>query len=61
MRGDTIRKLRRLQELSQADLAKQIGISQSYLSYIESGKRTPSEEVVKKLIKAFNPSIKFID
>ncbi|MBO8176976.1 MAG: helix-turn-helix transcriptional regulator [Bacillus sp. (in: Bacteria)] len=61
MRGDTIRKLRRLQELSQADLAKQIGISQSYLSYIESGKRTSSEEIIKKLIEEFYPSFKFID
>lgn len=46
--GGRIRALRRQQGLSQAQLAGD-GISPSYVSLVEAGKRIPSPEVVSKL------------
>ncbi|MET9760119.1 helix-turn-helix domain-containing protein [Streptomyces sp. NPDC006372] len=46
--GDTIRHLRRQRGISQAELAGE-GISPSYVSLVEAGKRTPSREVLVKI------------
>ena len=35
--------------MKQVELAQQLGISKSYLSMILSGKRTPNQELAKKL------------
>lgn len=47
-------------QLNQLECAKALEISQTYLSLIETGKRTVSEEVIKKYIELFNVSYKWI-
>jgi len=51
--GDYIREVRRSCEWTQPAAAKEIGIEQSYLSKLESGKPYPSEEVFSSLISAY--------
>lgn len=48
-----LRKLRTSDNLSLLKVSKSIGISVSYLSYIEKGKRKPSVLVAKKLAKLY--------
>jgi transcriptional regulator with XRE-family HTH domain len=47
--GELVRKLRKSQGLTQAQLAKSIGVDESYISKIEKGKLsyTPSEETLR--------------
>ena len=47
--GSTIRLIRKRKNLSQKDLAKYSNISQTYISQIESGKRTPSIEILRTI------------
>ena len=47
--GDYIRDRRRELEWTQPDAAEKIGIEQSYLSKLESGKSYPSEDVFAAL------------
>lgn len=47
-------------KLSQADLAKACGLTASYFSHIETGKVTPSLEVVEKLHKIYNVNYTFL-
>jgi transcriptional regulator with XRE-family HTH domain len=51
--GTAIRKLRRDRDLRQNDLANSIGITQSYLSGIEKGKKTPSVDVLSSISDYF--------
>lgn len=51
--GDHIRNLRRSLGWTQPEAAKQIGIEQSYLSKLESGKSYPSEDVYASLVAAY--------
>lgn len=43
--------------LSQRALAKQAEVSHSHIAYIESGERTPSPGIVKKLADALSVSV----
>lgn len=45
--------------LTQTNLAEQIGISRSQLSLMESGKRKPSYDVLKKIAAVFGEPIEF--
>ena len=54
--GQTIGKLRKEKELNQIDFAKKIGISQTSLSQIESGKKSPSKTTLKSICKALELS-----
>lgn len=49
--GETIRRLRKVNGLTQAQLAKAIGVDESYISKIETGRLpyTPSEETLRLL------------
>lgn len=51
--GDYIRNVRRERGWTQPDAAKQIGIEQSYLSKLESGKSFPSEDVFASLMSTY--------
>jgi len=44
--GANIRRLRKKADISQVQLAKEIGISEVHLNRIEVGKSTPSAEVL---------------
>ena len=48
-----LRELRTLDNMSLLKVSKSIGISASYLSYIEKGKRKPSIKVAKKLAEVY--------
>lgn len=47
--GTVIQDIRRKRNLSQGDLAKKIGISQTYLSQVEGDKKTPSMDLLKQV------------
>lgn len=52
--GDYIRALRRELQWTQPEAAQQIGIEQSYLSKLESGKSYPSEDVFSSMKSVYN-------
>lgn len=43
---DTLKVIRKGKHIRQTDLAKRIGITQTYLSQIENSKRNPSFELI---------------
>jgi transcriptional regulator with XRE-family HTH domain len=51
--GEFVRAQRRLAQVSQRNLARVSGVSDSYLSQIERGNYRPSPQVVKALATAF--------
>ena len=51
--GEFVRAQRRLAQVSQRNLAKMAGVSDSYLSQLERGNYRPSPQVVKSLADAF--------
>lgn len=54
--GEKIKTLRKQHRLSQGALAAKIGINPTHLGRLESGKYTPSVEVVRKLAEIFEVS-----
>jgi len=46
-----IKIIRSAKNLEQRDLAQKIGVDSSYISLIESGKRTPSDKIITKISK----------
>jgi len=54
--GDRVRKLREAQGLTQARLAGQLGISDSLVAQIETGKAQPSLNTLEKLAEALGVS-----
>lgn len=55
--GRRIRAFRKLKGLTQAELAKSIGISLSILGEIERGNRMPNEKVIQKVSDILDVSI----
>ncbi len=53
--GQRIMAYRKKMNLTMQQLADQLGISESYISFIESGHRSPSRKLIKKLIHFFYP------
>lgn len=53
MINEVLRLLRIFHGYKSIELAKKIGISQSYLSEIENGKKDPSLEILKKYSETF--------
>ena len=47
--GEAIKDLRARRKFSQKELAKELGITQGYLSLIERGDREPSLDLIKKI------------
>ena len=50
--GKRIQRLRKKTSLTQEQLAEKIGISRSYMGYIEQGRYSASLEVLEKVAKA---------
>jgi transcriptional regulator with XRE-family HTH domain len=46
--GNTILKMRKTRGISQQDAAEALGITQSYLSLLECGKKTPSISLLER-------------
>lgn len=58
--GDKIKKLREGERLTQKQLADIIGVGQSTIGMIESGKNKGSNETLFKLSKYFNVSLDYL-
>lgn len=54
MLNKALRLIRVFHDMSQTKLAKKLGISKSYLSEIESGKKTISVNLLDNYVKVFN-------
>jgi transcriptional regulator with XRE-family HTH domain len=56
--GSMIKRLREVNNLTQAELAKKVGVTQSYIAQLESGRKTnPSLESLKKLAKVLDVNV----
>ena len=55
-----IKDLRKLQGLTQTDLAEKLGVSLSSVAMWETGKRTPGFKVLNDLSDLFDKSIDYI-
>ena len=53
--GKAIRITRALADISQRELARNMGTDPSYISLLEANKREPSREVLEKLAEVFRP------
>lgn len=64
MLGEALRLIRVFHDRKQVDLAQELGVSQSYLSEIERGIKSPSQDLIAKYAKVFDlpvSSIWFFD
>lgn len=53
MLSEALRLIRVFHDMKQVELAKELGVSKSYVSEIENGNRTPSLDVVNKYSELF--------
>lgn len=53
MLSEALRLIRAFHDMNQKDLAIKLGISNSYLSELESGKKTPTLEIIEKYSEVF--------
>lgn len=60
MLGEALRLIRVFHDCKTGELAKALDISPSYISEIESGKKTPSLDILKKYATHFNTSVSSI-
>lgn len=60
MLHEALRLIRVFHDISQKDLAIRLGISNSYLSEIENGKKAPSIELIEKYAIEFNMPVSSI-
>ena len=60
MIGEKLRNLRKNAGMTQADLAKKIGMSPSAIGMYEQGRREPDSEILVKFSKIFNVSVDFL-
>jgi transcriptional regulator with XRE-family HTH domain len=52
--GRALKLVRSFHDISQSDLASELNISRSYLSEVESGKKTPSMDLLTEYAKHFS-------
>ena len=55
-----LREIRQEKRLSQSDLAKLIGVTDRYVAFLETGDRTPSLKIAKKISEILNKSVEEI-
>lgn len=58
--GNRLRTLRKQKNLTQKQLASQIGVKNSIISFYEMGDRLPSPEIIVKLAAIFHVSTDFL-
>lgn len=58
--GKNIKKIRKERKLKQEELAKQIGISRSYLSDIENNRKNPSIKTIESLADKLNVTVFYL-
>lgn len=54
MQHEALRLVRVFHDMNQSALAERLGISKSYLSELESGKKSPTLDLLQKYAEAFN-------
>jgi len=52
--GENIKSIRKSKKVTQEVLSKKVGITKTYLSLIETCKKTPSLEIIYKISQALN-------
>lgn len=55
--GIRIKKLRKEKNMSQEELAFQIGVDRSYMGFVERGERNPTLDKIVKIAKTLNISL----
>lgn len=55
--GRKVQKLRKEQNLTQEELAHQLGISRVYMGYIEQGRESPSLKLLMKISRKFKVKV----
>lgn len=60
MFGQQIKKLRKDNKMSQAELAKQLKVTQQAIGKWETGKSTPDSETLRKIAEFFKTSVDFL-
>jgi transcriptional regulator with XRE-family HTH domain len=55
--GEAIKEVRGERELTQKDLAKRVGITQSHLSQLESGNKEPSLSTLERIAEELDLSV----
>ena len=55
--GKKIQKLRKNEKISQEELAHKLGISRTYMGYIEQGRESPSLKLLMKITRRFDVNI----
>ncbi len=58
--SERIKELRKNNNVTQGELAEEIGITATGVSYWESGKAMPNSETLQRLAKYFNVSIDYL-
>ncbi|MCX7110696.1 MAG: helix-turn-helix transcriptional regulator [Proteobacteria bacterium] len=58
--GEALRLVRSFHDLNQMELAQRLGISRSYLSELESGKKTPSLDLLDSYANAFEIPVSYL-
>jgi len=56
--GIKIKKVRKIKNLTQEELAYSAGLNRAYIGYIERGERNPSTETLAKIAKALKITTK---
>ena len=58
--GDTLRKLRLQDGMTQAELAKKLGVAESMVSMYETGARRPRFEILEAIADTFNVNLSYL-
>lgn len=58
--GQAIRFVRLAQGMSQEELANKSGVSDTFISFVENGNRTPSWDVAERICEALGVSLTLI-
>ena len=60
MFSEKLKALRTGRKISQKNLAEQLGVAKSVVSFYESGERFPSYDVLKKIARIFNVTTDYL-
>ena len=55
--GQNLKRIRTKKDISQGDIAKELGVSRGFISTIENGKTNPTLATIAKLAKTLGVSI----
>lgn len=58
--ADRIKELRKLKDLTQADLGKILGVGKTTISMYENGNSSPNDEIKLKIAEYFNVSTDYL-